>query len=70
MVKKKGINFIKSYKLIKEIYIKIITMSKVMKYSYKNELIDEKLKSISSWIKSKHTEMTGNVYLYINYYFI
>ena len=40
-------------------------MSKVMKYSYKNELIDEKLKSISSWIKSKHTEMTGNVYLYI-----
>jgi hypothetical protein len=45
-------------------------MSKVMKYSYKNELIDEKLKSISSWIKSKHTEMTGNVYLYINYYFI
>jgi len=40
-------------------------MSKVMKYSYKNELIDEKLKLISSWIKSKHTEMTGNVHIYI-----
>ena len=36
-------------------------MSKLMKYSYKNELNDEKLKTISSWIKSKHTEMTGNI---------
>ena len=31
----------------------------MMKYAYKTALVDKNLEKISSWIKSKHTEMTG-----------